>query len=193
MPAGDRPEVGRAFVAVRPPEPVLDAVAERLRAGRPAHWPSTVRWAERAHWHLTLAFLGPVARLAPVVDALGSAAASQPAFPFQLAGAGAFPDAPRARVLWLGAGEGTRRFVALAAAVAEALEPLGHPRQDRPYHPHLTVARRREPAPAGEWIRAIGPEPVGAPWTVREVVVYQSRTAATGPTYTVLEIGRAHV
>ena len=66
------------------------------------------------------------------------------------------------------------------------MEPLGYPREERPYHPHLTVARVKEPGPARPLLDAIGPEAVGPAWTVDEVVLYESRTASAGATYTVL-------
>ena len=55
----------RLFVAVWPPDPVLDAVAGLDRppiAG--------LRWTTRDQWHVTLRFLGPVEDAAPAALAL---------------------------------------------------------------------------------------------------------------------------
>ena len=133
-------------------------------------------------------FLGAVARLEPVQDAVREAAAAQAAFPLRVGGAGAFPNARRARVVWLGTQEGAAGLEALNAALAKAFEPLGYPREERPYHPHLTVARVKVPGPAGPLLEAIGPDAVGSAWTVDEVVLYESRTASSGATY--IELGR---
>ena len=172
-------------MAVRPPDDVLDAVAavvdpaRRVRVG--------LRWEQRDRYHLTLQFLGPVARLAPVVDALAAAAGTLAAFPFRLGGAGAFPKPGRARVVWIGAAAGGRELVDLAGAVAAGLAPLGHEPDRKGFHPHLTVARLKVPDDVGEVLAAIGPEAVGEAFTVGELVLYQSRLSPKGPTYTVLE------
>jgi 2'-5' RNA ligase len=182
----NRPEVGRAFVAVRPPEAVLDAVEERV--GEPlASSQLVLRRERRSQWHFTLVFLGAVAQLEPVKDAVREVAAAHAPFSLRLGGAGAFPNDRRARVVWLGVTEGGLRLEALNAGLSTALGPLGYPPEERPYHPHLTVARVKVPASAGPLLEAIGPAPVGPAWTVDEFVLYESRTAPSGATYSVLD------
>jgi len=55
-------------------------------------------------------------------------------------GIGFFPNERRPRVLWAGIEAGPE-LSALAAAVDEALEPLGIAREQRAFSPHLTLAR----------------------------------------------------
>ena len=185
----ERPEIGRAFVAVRPPEPVLDAVAAAIEAGRPPwdglRWDG-LRWEGPDHWHLTVQFLGPVARLAPVTDALAAAVAGRAAFPFRLGGAGAFPTVRRARVVWVGASEGEAAMVALAGAVNAALAEVGYEVERRAFRPHVTLARLKVPGDVGSVLAAIGAELVGPSFRVEEVLLYQSRLSGTGATYSVL-------
>lgn len=181
----ERPEVGRAFVAMRPPVEVLDAVAAAVTAGGAAG--GGLRWSGEEQWHLTLQFLGPVARLAPVIEGLGAAAAGARPFAFRLGGPGAFPAVKRARVVWVGAAEGGGEMAGLAGAVASALEPVGYEVEHRPFRPHLTLARLRAPGDVGAVLRAIGDEPLGPPFTVGEVVLYESRLSSAGPAYSVLE------
>jgi len=67
--------LGRGFVAVHPPRPVLDAIDARVA---PLRTPTTrLRWLPPSQWHVTLQFLGPVhdaetlaAHLATAVAAL---------------------------------------------------------------------------------------------------------------------------
>jgi 2'-5' RNA ligase len=137
----ERPD--RLFVAVPlPPEPLAACVAliDGVRRGPLGGVP---RWVHVENLHLTVRFLGetppdltPDAALA-VRDAL----AGHRAFDVVLAGAGAFPEARKPRALWLGIEQGAAELGALADALDPALEPLGWPRDDRPYRPHLTVAR----------------------------------------------------
>ena len=63
------PEQGRGFVAVVPPDDVLDAVDAAATA---IEVPSTARRTTRPQWHLTLARLKAPFDLRPVVAALGS-------------------------------------------------------------------------------------------------------------------------
>lgn len=172
-------------MAVRPPEPVIDAVAAAVGAGGRVR--EGLRWEPPDHWHLTLQFLGPLAGLAPVVDALTAAAAESGRFPFRFGGAGAFPTAKRARVVWIGAAQGHPEAVSLAGAVATALGPVGYEAERRPFRPHLTLARLKVPGDVGAVLAAIGPGPVGPVFTVGEIVLYQSRLSPRGSTYTVLE------
>jgi 2'-5' RNA ligase len=170
-------------VAVRPPDDVLDAVTDVVAAGRAAG--GGLRWEQRERYHLTLQFLGPLARLAPVVDGLAAAVGERVAFPFRLGGAGAFPKPGRARVVWIGAATGGDDLVGLAGAVSEVLGPLGY-EPDRALHPHLTLARRKVPGDVGPVLAVLGPGAVGEVFTVGEVVLYESRLSSEGPSYSTL-------
>ena len=172
-------------MAVKPPEGVLDAVAAAVAAARSVR--VGLRWEQRERYHLTLQFLGPVRELAPVVDGLAAAVGDRDGFPFQLGGAGAFPKPGRARVVWMGAATGGDDLVALAGAVGGALGPVGYEPDRKEFHPHLTLARLKVPDNVIDVLAAIGPEPVGEPFTVGELVLYESQLSPKGPTYTVLE------
>jgi RNA 2',3'-cyclic 3'-phosphodiesterase len=89
--------------------------------------------------------------------------------------------------VWIGAAEGHREMVDLAGAVTTALGPVGYERDGRAFRPHLTLARLKVPGDVGSVLAAIGPGPVGAAFTVGELVVYESRLSPQGSSYTVLE------
>jgi RNA 2',3'-cyclic 3'-phosphodiesterase len=143
----------RLFVAVVPPPEVLTDLGTAVaphQAEPAAH--RDLRWTGPEDWHVTLAFLGdvpgPVA--AGLGPALGRAAAGHRPFSLALAGAGAFPAAPQARVLWCGLGGDHAALAALAAAVADAVTRAGAapPDPGRAFRPHLTLARSRGRSPA---------------------------------------------
>jgi RNA 2',3'-cyclic 3'-phosphodiesterase len=181
----NRPDIGRAFVAVKPPEAVLDAIAAAVAPARSMR--VGLRWEQRERYHLTLQFLGAVRQLAPVVEGLAAAAAGRDAFRCQLGGAGAFPKPGRARVVWIGAAVGGDEVVGLAGAVAGAVGPLGYEPDRKEFHPHLTLARLKVPDDVVDVLAAIGPGAVGEAFTVGEIVLYESRLSPKGPTYTALE------
>ena len=65
-------------------------------------------------------------------------------------GATVFPPRGRPRILGLGFAPSAdlQALEALAAAVEAAVRRSGAPPEDRPFHPHVTLARLREPWPA---------------------------------------------
>ena len=163
---------------------MLDAVAAAVQPARSVR--AGLRFEPRERYHLTLQFLGAVRELGPVVEALEAAAAGRAAFRFRLGGAGAFPKPGRARVVWIGAAAGGDELVELAGAVTAALRPLGYESDQKVFHPHLTLARLKVPDNVADVLRVIGPEAVGEPFTVGEVVLYESRLSSDGPKYTPL-------
>jgi 2'-5' RNA ligase len=164
----------RAFVALIPPAAVLDELAAAVapvQADRP-----DLRWAPAAQWHLTLAFLGEVdERLLPnLTERLGRAARRYPAMNLALRGAGRFGD----HVLWtrVHAPDDLR---ALAASVGAAARRCGIAVDDRPYRPHLTLARARPGSDLRPLVDVLGAF-AGTAWTADELHLVRSRLGA-GP------------
>jgi RNA 2',3'-cyclic 3'-phosphodiesterase len=141
--------VKRLFVALEPPAALARELCARTRAALGSGW----RVPAPGHLHLTLAFLGdtPEARLAAIGSALAEALRGRAAPELRLTGTGAFPDLRRPRVVWAGLEEPSERagrLAALRAAVVAALGAAGAPFDDKPFAPHLTVARPRGPRAA---------------------------------------------
>jgi len=176
----------RLFVALAPPPAVLDeldSAVTPLRAGPPG-----LRWTSRDAWHITLAFLGEAsetmaARLAPRLE---RAAAGHHQFRLAFAGAGAFPSAGRARVLWCGLSGDDREAASLAASVAAAARGAGAtmPDEGRAFRPHLTLARCRVPADAGALVAALSGYR-GPAWAADRIHLILSRPGGQ-PRYTTL-------
>jgi 2'-5' RNA ligase len=128
----------RLFVALVPPADARAELATAVDAVLPGA-PVVLRWTPREQWHLTLAFLGNVsAELLPAVHgACAVAVHGRCAGPLRIAGAGRFTD----RVLWAGLDGDLALLVDLARRLAAALRAAGIDVDDRPYRPHLTLAR----------------------------------------------------
>jgi 2'-5' RNA ligase len=84
--------------------------------------------------------------------------------------------------------EGRDAITALAAAVARATAPLGVAPEDRPFRPHLTVARAASPTDLRDAVAALDAAGPGPAWSVDEVVLFESDTRSDGVVHT--EIGR---
>lgn len=117
----------------------VEAVIGRARRRAPG-----ARWVLPEKLHLTLAFLGPVPdeRLAVVVRAVEQGARGHAPFTLRVRGAGTFGGRARARVLW--AGIDAPGLVELQAAIDGRLREAGFELEERPFKPHLTLARARE-------------------------------------------------
>ena len=104
------------------------------------------------NFHITLKFLGGVddARIGAFTDALRAAVDGEHAFDLEIVGLGAFPSATRPRVLWAGVAAGLELLTAIAARVDHAMATQGFALEERPFSPHVTLGRVREPrrAPA---------------------------------------------
>jgi 2'-5' RNA ligase len=180
-PPGAAPgELMRLFVAIAPPPDVfdeLDALAGPLRAGRP-----DLRWTSRDAWHVTLAFLGQVDEVAAtrLRPRLERAAHRHHAFRLAFSGAGAFPAATRANVLWSGLSGDRRALAHLAESVAAGASRAGAtpPDKGRRFQPHLTLARCRTPADVTELVAALAAYQ-GRPWTADRIHLVRSRLGAT--------------
>jgi 2'-5' RNA ligase len=165
----------RLFVAVTPsPEAVeeLRAAAAPVRSAHP-----DLRWTRPEQWHLTLAFLGEVddrAR-ADLTARLERAAGRHPPLQLALQGAGRFGD----RVLWTritGEVAGLKR---LAASVQAAARRARLPVEERPYRPHLTLARGREGVSLRPLVAELA-EFTGGSWTATQLHLVRSHLGA-GP------------
>lgn len=95
--------------------------------------------------HITLKFLGEIyERTVPDIGSVvRQAATGISPFDLRLVDVGVFPNERSPRVVWVGM-DGTEPLTRMAAALEEGCEPLGFPRERRPFSPHLTLARVRE-------------------------------------------------
>jgi 2'-5' RNA ligase len=145
----DAPPVGRLFVAVWPPERVLDEIAALDRVG------SGVRWTSRDQWHVTLRFLGR-SELGPAVDAL-----------HRLRTSPSCEAAVRGPAVRLGRGAFVLRvdgLAGLATATNRAFDGIGQPAEERPFVGHLTLARMKR----GERV-SLPTLALDASWQVQDV------------------------
>ena len=142
------------------------------------------------HLHLTLKFLGETEEgLVPeILVALRAACAGLKPVPLRLRGTGAFPSLSRMSVLWLGI-EGAEPLARIVDSLERGLEPLGFPRERRPWTAHLTLARvkgREGLDRARSLLEAHRDETFGEP-RVDEIRLKKSVLTPEGPVYSTVE------
>jgi 2'-5' RNA ligase len=87
-------------------------------------------------------------------------------------------------VLWIGVKSGTDSIVRVQEMVVDRLEGVGVEREQRPFSPHITLARWRESRPSDRPRERSANPPTIAQVDVNSVTLFQSRTSSTGSTYT---------
>jgi len=179
----------RIFVALDIPEEIRGRIARYAEALRPLA--PDARWARPESLHVTLKFAGQVsdAQLAEIKQALSQVSASP--FDVTFGKTGFFPSARAPRVFWAGV-ESTEALPALAAAIDAALEKTGIAREDKPYRPHLTLARAGSDSAANRAFQRLPAKlPAEIPrfgtMTAQEFFLYQSEPMRGGSRYTKLE------
>src|SRR6185369_3311627 len=130
----------RLFIAIELPDHYKKALGE-LRTAIPG-----ARWVAAEQIHLTLAFLGGVDEDTAGRLIAGLAGIQAAKFELSLTGTGCFPNRQRPRVVWVGV-KPEPGLTGLAAMVRETVLACGIPLEERPFSPHLTLARLKFPAP----------------------------------------------
>jgi len=145
------------------------------------------RWLRGDAIHLTLRFLGGIdpriddeARRRWAETVRGFAP-----FELRLGSLGGFPERGRPRILWAGI-DADPVLIALGTALERSARSLGFEPETRLFRPHLTLARARR----GERATLLEDMPIelaAPPFSVTEVILFQSVLDPGGARYTALE------
>jgi 2'-5' RNA ligase len=142
-------------------------------------------WLTADRLHITVRFIGEVddVRAAAIVAVLEPPLDVAP-FNLTLAGTGAFPKHGPPRVLWAGVEQGRDHLLTVEREISSRLTTLAIPAEDRPYSPHLTLARVREAAGLRSATLLEGLEDRSLGTTcIDAITLFQSRLSPKGPTY----------
>ncbi len=149
-----------------------------------------VSWASPASIHLTLKFIGelPEEKAGKAGEMLVEAAAGIPPFTVTVEGIGAFPGIKAPRVVWAGV-KREQALLTLAASIDERLAGVGIEKDDRSFHPHLTLCRIKTPEAGRDMARIIeGRKPqIMMDFPVRSFVLFKSELRAGGAIHTPLK------
>jgi 2'-5' RNA ligase len=180
----------RTFIAINVPPAVLDTITRIQNRFKSLGLHAS--WVKPGNIHLTLKFLGDTDpdRIPGIQDKLTETLASFACFQLSLDSVGVFPDTKNPRVLWLGLKDEEGALKTLQADIEKALESIGFPREQRPFSPHVTLARVKSPKGKKQLkdeLDAVNQEGI-APhlFDVGEIHLYESQLTPKGSIYTVL-------
>ena len=166
----------RLFVAIRPPEDIVDLLVDAMDDG------PSLRWVPADNLHLTLRFIGEVER--PVAEDIARSldAVRADRFTIGLSGIGCFQQRSGG-ALWAGI-EPSSPVAALAAKVEQVCKSAGCEPERRAFHPHITLARfGRGSRPNVEPFLRRRVALSSAPFEVAAFTLYESQLSRHGAHY----------
>jgi 2'-5' RNA ligase len=177
----------RLFVALDVPDQVRRNILAAQKLLIAAH-SAVVSWPRPEGIHLTLKFLGDISayRVIDITTALDRAASEVRPFKLKTTIAGGFPNLNRPRVIWWGV-DGGNALMNLQLLIEEYLVDAGFDREEKGFHPHLTVGRVKQLKPGSELPQKfveIQFDPIE--WVCHELLLMSSVLKPTGAEYKVV-------
>ena len=177
----------RVFCAIEVPLEVRQRVlehAERVRNEAPAVQAS---WTKLENIHLTLKFFGNVAleKIPKISKAADKVGRQFSPIKIRVEGCGAFPKRGQTRVLWIGLNDSSGRLANLHKEFDDECVRVGFASEDRAFHPHLTLARLRNPQKA-QVPREFHTKFEPIEFTATGLTVFRSELGREGSRYSVI-------
>ena len=177
----------RTFIAIPVPESVFklqsnlkNTISEKM---------GKVRWVKRDQLHITLKFVGdtPEESIDDVRGAINIIADNTKPFEIFIQGTGCFPKIERPRVMWIGLNGALGQLNQLVKNIHNSLDPIGFPKDEKEFNPHITMARARYPQKKTPDISSFlnaNFDPI--PFRIEKFQFISSELFPNGPVYTIL-------
>jgi RNA 2',3'-cyclic 3'-phosphodiesterase len=177
----------RTFIALPMQAQAQQAVADIQARLKETH--TDVKWESQDKFHITLVFLGNVeqSKLELLSTALAKSVQQVPCFTITYESIGAFPTLHHPRVVWIGI-RPNQTVLDLQADAEHICAGFGFPKEDRTFHPHITLGRVKETRSIDrltEAIKTITFEPIET--RCSEILVMKSELHPSGSLYTILK------
>lgn len=187
----------RTFIAIDASEALrlrLSETQSRIRKAVP-----NLKFVPDHQLHLTLKFLGDMdaepngsdsgnGPLGELMRQLASVSRGRGPFEIVPRELGTFGPRGSVSVLWAGFSDPSGELHRLHSDLEWGLSQIGFPPEDRPFKPHLTLARSKNPNLSRHILKALAGEPPFrlAPMRVTSMTLYESTLRPEGPVHTVL-------
>ena len=179
----------RSFLAIEIPGIILkkiEEVQEDLKSSR-----ADVRWVNPEKIHLTLKFFGNIdeSRIESIVKSTERPTRTGSSFSLKVRGVGAFPHLKNPRVIWVGLVDGNEVLASFQKQLEEELEKIGFEREERAFHPHLTLGRMKSSKGRAELVGRMEryKEEEFGDFKTERIILFKSELKPTGPIYTPLK------
>jgi 2'-5' RNA ligase len=132
----------RCFIAVEIPGKIKGDIGKLIEILRKHN--ADVKWVAHENLHLTLKFLGKTHEdlLPKIVESLSEIVLPYKPFCIKIYSMGVFPNRKYPRVIWIGM-EDSEVLKRLQRDIDDSMASLGYQKEERIFHPHLTIGRVR--------------------------------------------------
>ena len=177
----------RTFIALPTSSEAQDGIA-RVQTSLKATQAS-VKWESQDKFHITVVFLGNVepSKLELLSIALTKSVQQFQPFTLSYTSLGAFPNIHAPRIIWIGI-QNNPVVLDLQATVQRICGEFGFPKEERAFHPHITLGRMKESRNLGrltEAIKTITFEPIET--RCSDILLMKSELHPSGSLYTMLK------
>jgi 2'-5' RNA ligase len=182
-------ETWRVFIAIELPANLRTRVINHIDHLRSAVPEARAGWSREDILHLTLKFLGdvPFTKVEQLSTAAAIAASKVAPFEIVVEGCGSFPVRGQPRVLWVGIDDPSGKLSELNHALEDECANAGFAREARAFHPHLTIARIRQPQGSRQLAELHKEVSFGANRArVSELVIVRSELRSEGSLHTII-------
>ena len=169
----------RLFIGVPVSESARLAISRQIPQSLPG------RQSPLENWHFTLRFIGnaDANQRAKLIENLGSMDFGN-SFDLEFDQLGAFPNARRARVVWVGVGKGREALEKVADKAESAVVAAGFEAESRRFSAHLTISRLKQPESIAQFLAKA--RKVDARMKATEVILYRSELGPGHSRYSVV-------
>ncbi len=170
----------RTFIAVEIPEKERKTIWELIIEQKKKNLP--IKWVEFQNLHITLKFLGEIdeKKLDRILDILSTISSRTKSFKISLENIGCFPGIRNPRVLWIGVNHGGNELIKLATEIENDLYKIGFKKEDKKFHPHLTIGRIKTPCTVEDIMNQKIKTEL---FDVKEFILFKSMLQPSGPIY----------
>jgi len=177
----------RTFIALPMQAPAQQAVAKIQARLRDTN--TDVKWESQDKFHITLVFLGNVdqSKLELLSTALAKSVQQVPCFTMTYESIGTFPTLHHPRIVWIGI-RPNQTVLDLQSIAEHICAGFGFPKEDRMFHPHITLGRVKETRSLDrltEAIKTLTFEPIET--RCSEILVMKSELHSSGSFNTILK------
>lgn len=175
----------RIFLAVRPPEEVIEKLYRTISLYKKELWGKDVRWVKPENLHLTLKFIGQLEkdRIDNLYCALEAALKDYPSFTVDCYGLKLFPKPAKPNVISVGISKQSD-LNNLVSVIENVLERHDIQKEKRTFQGHITLGRCKRSFPKRQNIENLCET---LSFLVDELIVYSSILKPDGPEYSVVK------
>jgi len=177
------------FCAFELPEVLRSRIQEHAGKVRDAVPETAASWSRAENIHLTVKFFGNVdlKHVAKISATAERVCKEFSPIQIEVGKTGVFPRPSRPQVLWVGVDDPSRALSKLQQSLEEEFAREGFAKEDRAFHPHLTIARIRKPHNAARLAQThleLNFSTVDI--TLTELILFRSELSSKGSKYTPL-------